>query len=150
MKTRKAQSARTASSPQSLTLEEIRSAITTQQSIVEAAKAQMDIYSAELRSRFEDRLTQALVESNKQHGQHTFEVDGIKLTAEVRATVKWDSSLLESVAQTMPWPDVKRYFKIEFSVPEKTYHSITDDKLLDRLTDARTVKYSEPKVIFAS
>ncbi len=43
MTTKKTKSARTASSPQSLTLEEIRQAVATQQSIIDAAKAQMDM-----------------------------------------------------------------------------------------------------------
>jgi uncharacterized coiled-coil protein SlyX len=150
MTTKKTKSVRTASSPQSLTLEEIRLSVATQQSIIDAAKAQMDIFNAELRSRFETRLNQALAEQDKKHGQHTFDVDGVKLTAEVRATVKWDSTKLEAVARTMPWQDVQRVFKVEFSVPEKTFQAITDTKLLDQLIDARTVKYSEPKVTFAS
>jgi len=150
MTTKKTKSARTASSPQSLTLEEIRQAVATQQSIIDAAKAQMDILNGELRSRFESRLTTALAEQDKKHGQHTFEVDGHKLTAEITARVKWDSSKLEKVAYSMPWADVQRIFKVEFSVPEKTFATISDAKLLDQLVDARTVKYSDPKVVFAS
>lgn len=149
MKPKAAKSARTASSPQSFTLEEIRSAITTQESIIDAAKAQMEILNAELRSRFENRLNQALSEQNKKHGQHTFEVDGHKLTAEITARVKWDSSKLEKVAYSMPWAEVQRIFKVEFSVPEKTFATISDAKLIDQLVEARTVKYSDPKVVFA-
>jgi hypothetical protein len=150
MTTKKTKSVRTVNAPQSLTLEELRSAIATQQSIIEAAKVQMDSFNAELRSRFESRLTTALAEQDKKHGQHTFDVDGLKLTAEIRATVKWDSSKLEKVAYSMPWADVQRIFKVEFSVPEKTFATISDAKLLDQLIDARTVKYSEPKVSFSS
>jgi hypothetical protein len=133
-----------------LSVAELRDLVATQTSIINAAKAEVDTIQQELRSRFEARLTEYLAQADKQHGQHTFEVDGVKLTAEVKATVKWDSTALEGIASKMPWPEAQRLFKIDFSVPEKNYNAIRDEKLLDQLIDARTVKYSEPKIIFAS
>lgn len=47
-------------------------------------------------------------------------------------------------------PDlVYSVFKIEFSVPERTFKALTDKKLIEQLTEARTVTYPEPKVTFA-
>lgn len=133
-----------------LSVAELREAAARHTTIIDSAKEQLDLIQAELRSRFESRLTEYLAQTEKQHGQHTFEVDGVKLTAEVRATVKWDSVALEQLARTLPYDVVQRTFKIDFSVPEKAYQAVRDEKLLDALIDARTVKYSEPKITFVS
>jgi hypothetical protein len=86
----------------------------------------------------------------KNHGQFTFEADGIKLTGEITARREWDSDKLKTIARSMPFDEVERIFAIKFSVPEKAYNAIRDEKLLDKLIDARTVKYSDPKFTFAS
>lgn len=129
---------------------ELREAAARHTTIIDSAKDQLDVIQAELRRRYEARLAEHLKSLEKHHGQHTFEEDGVKLTAEIRATVKWDSQRLEQVARTLPYDVVQRTFKIDFSVPEKTYAAIRDEKLLDQLIDARTVKYSEPKITFVS
>ena len=117
---------------------------------IDAAKEQLDLIQAELQRRYADRLTEHLRSMDKNHGQHTFEADGFKLTAEITARVKWDSTKLEAIASKMPWHEAQRLFKIDFSVPEKNYSAVRDEKMLDQLIDARTVKYSEPKITFAS
>jgi hypothetical protein len=133
----------------SLSLAELREVIATNQAIVDNAEAKIVETLAELRTRFEPVLAEYYTTTEKTHGQHTFEVDGVKLVGEVKATVKWNSDALRGIAQTLPPEVVNKLFKIDFAVPEKTYQSITDTKLLDRLIDARTVKYSEPKINFA-
>jgi uncharacterized coiled-coil protein SlyX len=133
-----------------LTVAELREAVANHQSIIDSAKEQLDVIQTELRRRFEPVLAKALAEQEKQHGQHTFEVDGVKLTAEITARRDWDSEKLKAIARTMPYEQVERLFTIKFSVPEKAYNAIRDEKLLDQLIDARTVKYSDPKVSFAS
>lgn len=132
-----------------LSVSELREAAITQQTIIDSAKEKMDAIQAELRNRFEPVLREALAQQDKQYGQHTFDADGVKLTAEVKATVKWDSAALEKIASNLPWETVSRVFKIEFSVPEKNFKAINDQALLDKLVDARTVKYSDAKVIFS-
>jgi len=133
----------------SLSLAELRELIATNQAIADNAEAKIVETLAELRSRFEPTLAEYYASTDKTHGQHTFEVDGVKLVGEVKATIKWNSDALRGIAQTLPPEVVNKLFKIDFAVPEKTYQSITDTKLLDRLIDARTVKYSEPKINFA-
>ena len=130
-------------------LADLREAAITQQAIIESAKEKMDGIQAELRRRYEPVLRDALAQQDKQYGQHTFESDGVKLTAEVKATVKWDSDKLEKIAANLPWETVSRVFKIEFSVPEKNFKTINDSSLVDKLVEARTVKYSDAKVIFS-
>lgn len=133
-----------------MSLGEIQGYIGMHETNIAESKAHLDKFQQELRRRFQNILADALAQQDKQHGQHTFEVDGFKMTGEIRATVKWDSKKLEDVASSMPWHDAQRIFKIEFSVPEKTFQSVTDPKLLDALIDARTVKYSDPKVSFSA
>jgi hypothetical protein len=133
----------------SLSLAELREVIASNNAIVDSAEAQIVEAQAELRKRFEPVLAEYYATTDKTHGQHTFEVDGVKLVGEVKATIKWNSDALRGIAQTLPAEVVNKLFKIDFAVPEKTYQSITDTKLLDRLIDARTVKYSDPKISFA-
>lgn len=132
-----------------LTLADLREETLINQAIVEKAKARLDEVQDELRSRFAQTLASSLVEQDKTHGQHTFEVDGIKITGKVDQTVSWDSAALEKVAATLPWEQVSRTFAIKFSVPEAKFKAISDPKLLDRLIDARTVKLSDPKITFS-
>jgi hypothetical protein len=132
------------------TVSELREAASINQSIIDSTKEKMDIIQTELRKRFENRLLDALIQQEKQHGQHTFEVDGVKLTAEITARREWDSEKLKAIAKSMPYDEVERLFSIKFTVPEKAYNAVRDEKLLDKLIDARTVKYSEPKISFSS
>ena len=133
-----------------MSLAELQGYISMHEENIEGSKRRLEELTGELRRRFEPTLKEALAKQDKQSGQHTFEADGYKLTGEIRATVKWDSAALEQIASTLPYEQVKRMFKIEFSMPEKVFQSINEPKLLDRLIDARTVKYSEPKVSFSS
>jgi hypothetical protein len=133
-----------------MSLGEIQGYMEMHEKNIAESKAKIETFTNELRRRFQSLLTDALAQQDKQHGQHTFEVDGHKLTGEVRATVKWDSKKLEDIASDMAWHDAQRIFKIEFSVPEKNFQALHDPKLIDKIVDARTVKYSEPKVTFHS
>lgn len=148
MKSKKAKPA--AKAVADLTVAELREAVVIHQSVIDSAKEQMDLIQVELRKRYEPILAKALAEQEKHHGQHTFEVDGIKLTAEITARRDWDSDKLKAIARTMPYDQVERLFAIKFSVPEKNYNAVRDEKLLDQLIDARTVKYSDAKITFAS
>lgn len=142
--------AKAAKAIDTLTVSELREAASIHQSVIDSAKEQMDTIQTELRKRFQNRLLDALIQQEKQHGQHTFEVDGVKLKAEITARRDWDSDKLKAIARSMPYDQVERLFDIKFAVPEKNYAAVRDEKLLDQLIDARTVKYSEPKISFAS
>lgn len=131
------------------TLEELHVALAKQNKIIATAENVVDGITAELRNRYATRLADALTEQGKVHGQFSFDADGYKLTGEVKATVKWNSDALRGIAQSLPNDQVNRLFKIEFSIPEKNFSTIDDKVLLTRLTEARTVKYSEPKFKFS-
>jgi len=133
-----------------LTIAELREAVVVHQTVIDSAKEQMDVIQQELQSRFNAMLTSHLQGMEKNHGQMTFEVEGIKLAGEITARRDWDSEKLKAIAKSMPYDEVERLFAIKFTVPEKAFNAVRDEKLLDKLIDARTVKYSDPKFTFAS
>lgn len=152
MKTKKAKSSLT-EGPRPVTemsLGEIQGYISMHERNIEGSKSKLGELNDEIRRRFEPVLTEALSKQDKQSGQHTFEHEGFKFTGEIKSTVKWDSSALERIAMQLPYEQMRSTFKIEFSVPEKTFKAITDQKLVDQLIEARTVKYSEPKIVFSA
>ena len=108
-------------------------------------KSEEEKIQAALLSQYGHQFAQALADNGKQYGDITREVDGVKLTYSVKAKVKWDNDQLAHIASSLDWEMTRKIFKIEFSVPERTFKALTDQKLVDRLTDARTVEYSEPK-----
>jgi hypothetical protein len=112
-------------------------------------KATLDSINGELLARYGDIFTNELAAAGKQEGEVSREIDGVKMTFAIKPKVKWDGKKLEAIASTLPWATVTKVFKIEFSVPEKTYKAMTDDGLLSKLSDARTVEYSDPKVVFS-
>lgn len=109
-------------------------------------KAEQESIQASLLARYGHQFAQALADNGKQAGEITREVDGVKLTYAVKAKVKWDNDQLAHIASSLPWEMTQKIFKIEFSVPERTFKAMTDEKLVNRLTDARTVEYTEPKI----
>lgn len=70
-----------------------------------------------------------------------------RLTGEVKKTVDWDSKALLAAAAALPWDTVQEIFKIEFSVPEKTWNAIKEgafvtDDTRAAIAAARSVKYA--------
>ncbi|CAB4150073.1 hypothetical protein UFOVP549_39 [uncultured Caudovirales phage] len=133
-----------------MSLGEIQGYISMHETNIEGSKRKLEELNGEIRRRFEDVLVDALSKQDKQSGQHTFEAEGFKFTGEIKSTIKWDSPALERIAMQLPYDQMRNTFKIEFSVPEKVFKSITDQKLVDLLIEARTVKYSDPKIIFSA
>jgi hypothetical protein len=110
----------------------------------------LEAINAEILGRYHDRFVRELEAAGKTDGEMTREFDGVRMTFAIKPKVKWDSKKLQAVAATMPWEKIEKVFKIEFSVPERTYKSITEDALMEAIKPARTVEYSSPKVIFSA
>jgi len=113
-------------------------------------KATIEAIYAELLERYGKTFQNELAEAGKQDGEMTRDIDGQRLTFAIKAKVKWDSSKLQEVAATLDPALVYKVFKIEFSVPERTFKAMTDDKLVKQLTEARTVEYTTPKIVFSN
>ena len=113
---------------------------------LEQAKASI---SLALATRTKDALAAALADAGKTQGSITAEIDGVKLSYEVKPKITWDSKRLQAVAAEMPWDKVEKVFSIKFSVKETTYKALTDDALIASLNEARTVEHTEPKISLA-
>jgi hypothetical protein len=112
-------------------------------------KANIQLHEQILTERFGAQLQAELKAEGKTSGEISRTLDGVKLILAIKPKVKWDNDKLQAVASTLPQDTVFKVFKIEFSVPERTFKALTDDKLIAALTDARTVDYPAPKVTFA-
>lgn len=116
---------------------------------MDSLKENIALHEQILAERYAADMTLALSQSGKTSGEITQEIDGVKLTLSIKPKVKWDNLKLRDVAGSMDPDMVYQIFKIEFSVPERTFKALTDKKLIEQLTEARTVTYPEPKVTFA-
>jgi hypothetical protein len=135
--------------PAKPTLTELREIIAANKALIDAAKAKIAEAEAGIIAEHGALFEKHLKETGLTHGQHSTEIDGVKLTFKISQRVDWDSNVLESIANTLPWEQVRRIMKIEFSVPEKNFKALEDNELKDRLMDARTVKYGNPSVSFS-
>lgn len=88
----------------------------------------------------------AFKKEEKADGTVRFASDSAIFKAVVAKTVSYDDAKLLEIINTIPWDDAKSIFKIKLAVSEAAYKNITDPKLKQRLTDARSVKYSDPKI----
>ena len=88
-------------------------------------------------------MEKKLSEKGSEHGDHVFDIDGVKVKGTIRRTVKWDSERLQAVAATLP-ADQRGIFKVDVAVPEKIWDtlSISNPSLAEQLAPAREVKYS--------
>jgi hypothetical protein len=110
----------------------------------------LDAINEEILGRYQSAFMAELKVAGKTDGEMTREFDGVRMTFAIKPKVKWDSKKLQAVAATMPWEKIEKVFKIEFSVPERTYKSITEDALMAAIVPARTVEYSAPKIVFTA
>jgi hypothetical protein len=105
-------------------------------------KQVMDLAGASVRMAFDFKGNQSGTVSVK----HS---DGVVLKADISKKVEWDSNALLNVANRMPWELVQQVFKIEFSVPEKSYKTLSSllgEEFVKSIEAARTTKYGELKI----
>ncbi len=76
------------------------------------------------------------------YGNHTFK-------AVVDRRVEWNSDALKEIAAGMSPVDAATFFKITYSVADAMFKAILNPELKAKLTVARLVKYSEPKISLA-
>jgi hypothetical protein len=115
---------------------------------VSRSKKNMDLIKSELHNRFSAEALTEIHGRGKEHGECTVEKDGVKIICEVGHKVTWDTEKLKAIAASLPSDTVQRLMKVTITVPERVYQSVTEKDLLDKLTDARTVRIDEPKFSF--
>ena len=101
---------------------------------------------AELLQRTAGDFISEMVSREKTHGSISKEIDGIKLTYDVKQTVSWDQEKLRSLWEALPPEIGSKLIKTEFSVSEAVFKNQVDPGLIDALVDARTTKLSAPTI----
>lgn len=115
------------------------------QNTIGEAKDCIAAIDAEYLRRFGSHLESTLAEAGKQSTSVDIE-GGFKAKGSISKTVKWDSGILQTIAASMSWEEIKHYFKIDFAVPEAIFKALPPGKLKEAVGKARTVKYGDLKV----
>lgn len=115
---------------------------------IDNAKKRNAVITESLLKAYGDARTAELKLAGKESGSKSFEEEGVKLKFEISKKVKWHSGLLESIGRSLPAEIAQKLFKVEISVPEKTFDALLDAELIRVLKTARTVEYGAPKVTF--
>ncbi len=104
---------------------------------------------ATLKEKLHKPFLDELTALDKVSGEVTMLVDDVKIKMEIKKSVTWDSDQLYLIAKQMGPENAIKYMTIEASMPEANYNKIPlDSKWWPAITNARTVKYSEPKFSF--
>jgi len=93
-------------------------------------------------------LQNLLKESGRGYGELSTEIDGVKLKYEVKATYLWDQGKLQALYESLPLADARELINAKLSVAAKTIERIGNEDVLRRVMDARTTKFSEPRISF--
>lgn len=93
-------------------------------------------------------LQNLLKESGRGYGELSTEIDGVKIKYEVKATYLWDQGKLQALYESLPLADARELINAKLSVAAKTIERIGNEDVLRRVMDARTTKFSEPRISF--
>lgn len=130
------------------TLPQLRDQMQKQTDAISKAKENQQVILAEVARRYTHQLSTEFDSKDKPSGEVTQEFDGVKLSYKIGKKVEWDNGKLMEIAATLPYETTQKVFDIEFSIPEARFKNIDmlPKELSDRIVEARTVKYSEPKI----
>lgn len=115
-------------------------------STVQYIKLQLQHLEAELLQRTSGDFIAEMVQREKSHGSISKEIDGIKLTYDVKQTISWDQERLRSLWESLPPEISSKLIKTEYSVSEAVFKNQVDPALIDALVDARTTKLGIPTI----
>lgn len=131
---------------ENLTLQQLVTEIETSKMMLRHYKGNLQNAEAELLSRTSGDFIQEMIQREKTHGSISKEIDGVKLTYEVKQTVSWDQEKLRSLWEALPPEVSSKLIKTEFSVSEAVFKNQVDPGLIDALVDARTTKLGAPTI----
>lgn len=129
-----------------MTLPKLASEIESLKLTVQHFKLKLQHAEAELLSRTAGDFIQEMVSREKTHGSISKEIDGIKLTYEVKQTVSWNQDKLRALWEALPPEIGSKLIKTEYSVSEAVFKNQIDPGLIDALVDARTTKLGAPTI----
>ena len=129
-----------------LTVPELVSELETLRMMQLVYKLDIQHAESELLSRTSAAFNAEMAQREKTHGSISKEIDGVKLTYEIKQTISWDQEKLKSLREALPIEIADRLIKTEFSVSEAVFKNQVDPGLIDALVDARTTKLGVPTI----
>lgn len=129
-----------------MSVPELAQEIESLRSMQQYYKLKIQHLESELLSRTSGDFITEMIAREKSHGSISKEIDGIKLTYEVKQTVSWDQDKLRKLWEALPPEIGSKLIKTEFSVSEAVFKNQVDPGLIDALVDARTTKLSTPQI----
>lgn len=130
------------------TLKQLRDASNALRETLSDVEAELKSIDAEILSRCGAEGRKLLDARGQEHGDATFEIEGVKIKYSVTKTVSWDSDKLSEIASSLPDEVRERIFKVKVSIPEKVWSVEAETSIGRNLAIARSVKYGEPKISF--
>ena len=129
-----------------MTVPQIAEKMESLRSTAQYVKAQLQHLEAELLQRTSGDFIAEMVQREKSHGSISKEIDGVKLTYDVKQTISWDQERLRSLWESLPPEISSKLIKTEYSVSEAVFKNQVDPALIDALVDARTTKLGIPTI----
>jgi hypothetical protein len=129
-----------------MTVPELAQEIESLRSMQNYYKLKIQHLESELLSRTSGDFIAEMVAREKSHGSISKEIDGVKLTYEVKQTVSWDQDKLRKLWEALPPEIGSKLIKTDFSVSEAVFKNQVDPGLIDALVDARTTKLGVPQI----
>ena len=129
-----------------MTLPELAKEIENLRWLLQEYRLKVQHAEAELLQRTAGDFIAEMVSREKSHGSISKEIEGIKLTYEVKQTISWDQDKLQKLWEALPPEIGSKLIKTEFSVSEAVFKNQVDPGLIDALVDARTTKLGVPQI----
>lgn len=129
-----------------MTVPQLAAKIEDLRSTAQYIKLQIQHAESELLQRTSGDFIAEMVSREKSHGSISKEIDGVKLTYDVKQTVSWNQDKLRALWEALPPEIGSKLIKTEFSVAEAVFKNQVDPGLIDALVDARTTKLGIPTI----
>lgn len=129
-------------------LKHYRSEITKRLNKIASLEAEIELLNEAIVKAYGERFQNALKMANKEHGKVTMEVDGVRVSYEVRRSVSWDQEALQKLRAAMLPSDAKVLISERLAVREGEMKNCIDQRIHKLVDLARTVKFQTPKIEF--
>lgn len=124
-------------------LKDLRDSINAKEGVIKTLKEQIQEIEDLILKTHGPLFNAQMAALEKVSGKVSRTIDGVKVSYEIRESVTWDQEQLQQIVKDNP-ALLGDSIDQKLSVSKKTMASIEPVKLLDRLIDARTIKYSNP------
>lgn len=129
-----------------MTIEQLAALISATKQRIDIERSKLELLEKELIDKVTDVFASEMEAKGKAHGSVTGEIDGIKMTWDVKQTVSWDQGKLRKVWEALPVEIGDKLIETKFSVKEAVFKAQIDPAIIDALTEARTTKLSSPTI----